>query len=144
MVNISIPKTPYRKVPAPWRTAYELPFLFDPMVMMVIGFVLSEALRQLRKDEFLARQPLREQATTDQLTGLLNRRTMLQLLQQEHARARRYGATYSLILGDLDRLKVVNDCYGHNIGDIVLQEAAPSLDPTVTADDIKPAQTDEP
>lgn len=112
-----------------------LPFLFDPMVMMVIGFVLSEALRQLRKGEFLARQQLREQATTDQLTGLLNRRAMLQLLEQEHARAQRYGATYSLILGDLDRFKGVNDRYGHNIGDIVLQETAHRLKRQIRAED---------
>lgn len=104
-----------------------LPFLFDPLVMLVIGLVMSEALRQLRVGEFLARQQLREQATTDQLTGLLNRRAMHHLLEQEHARAQRYGGTYSLILGDLDKFKQVNDRYGHNIGDIVLQETARRL-----------------
>lgn len=104
-----------------------LPFLFDPLVMMVIGLVMSEALRQLRVGEFLARQQLRQQATTDQLTGLLNRRAMHHLLEQEHARAKRYGSTYSLILGDLDNFKRVNDRYGHNIGDMVLQETARRL-----------------
>tara|TARA_R110000824_G_scaffold5395_1_gene24945 strand:- start:5986 stop:7182 length:1197 start_codon:yes stop_codon:yes gene_type:complete len=112
-----------------------LPFIFDPLVMMVIGIVMSEALRQLRAGEFLARQQLREQATTDQLTGLLNRRAMHQLLQQEHARAQRYETRYSLILGDLDRFKRVNDRYGHNVGDIVLQETARRLGSHMRAQD---------
>lgn len=112
-----------------------LPFMFDPMVMMVIGIVLSEALRHLRTGEFLARQELREQATTDQLTGLLNRRAMHQLLEHEHARAKRSGTTYSLILGDLDRFKRVNDTYGHNIGDLVLQETARRLGSHMRAQD---------
>ncbi|SHK20417.1 diguanylate cyclase (GGDEF) domain-containing protein [Marinobacter antarcticus] len=112
-----------------------LPFMFDPLVMMIIGIVMSEALRQLRAGEFLARQQLREQATTDQLTGLLNRRAMHQLLNQEYARAKRHGATFSLILGDLDRFKGVNDRYGHNIGDIVLQETARRLGSNMRAQD---------
>ncbi len=104
-----------------------LPPMFDPFVMMIIGLVMSEALGQLRVGEFIARQRLKEHATTDQLTGLLNRRAMLQLLEREHSRAQRYGATYSLILGDLDWFKRVNDTYGHNVGDIVLQETARRL-----------------
>ncbi|MBL1271459.1 MAG: two-component system cell cycle response regulator [Marinobacter maritimus] len=113
-----------------------LPFIFDPLVMMLIGIVMSEALRQLRAGEFLARQQLREQATTDQLTGLLNRRAMHHLLEKEHARARRYGTRYSLILGDLDRFKLVNDRYGHNVGDIVLQETARRLGSQMRAQDV--------
>lgn len=112
-----------------------LPFMFDPLVMMAIGIVVSEALRQLRTGEFLARQQLREQATTDQLTGLLNRRAMHQLLDQEHARVKRHGATFSLILGDLDRFKRVNDRYGHNTGDLVLQETARRLGSLMRAQD---------
>ncbi|WP_417515741.1 GGDEF domain-containing protein [Marinobacter sp.] len=113
-----------------------LPFMFDPLVMMVIGIVTSEALRQLRAGEFLARQQLREQATTDQLTGLLNRRAMHTLLEQEHSRAQRYGTTHSLILGDLDRFKRVNDRYGHDIGDTVLKEAAKRLSSHMRAQDV--------
>lgn len=112
-----------------------LPFMFDPLVMMVIGIVVSEALRQLRAGEFLARQELREQATTDQLTGLLNRRAMDHFLEQAYARAKRHGATFSLILGDLDHFKRVNDGYGHNVGDIVLQETARRLGSNMRAQD---------
>ncbi|WP_157746912.1 GGDEF domain-containing protein [Marinobacter sp. LV10R510-11A] len=115
-----------------------LPFMFDPLVMMVIGIVVSEALRQLRTGEFLARQELQElqeQATTNQLTALLNRRATHHLLEREHARAQRYGTGYSLILGDLDKFKHVNDRYGHNIGDIVLQETARRLGSHMRAQD---------
>lgn len=112
-----------------------LPFMFDPLVMMAIGIVMSEALRQLRAREFLARQELREQATTDQLTGLLNRRAMDHFLEKEYARAKRHGVPFCLILGDLDHFKRVNDGYGHNVGDIVLQETARRLGSAVRAQD---------
>lgn len=112
-----------------------LPFLIDPLVMMVIGMVMSEALRQLRSSEFLAREQLKEQATTDQLTGLLNRRAMHQLLLREHSRSRRSGSPFSIILGDLDRFKRVNDTYGHNCGDTVLQETARRMGSHMRAQD---------
>lgn len=59
-------------------------------------------------------------ATTDPLTGLLNRRQFEKLIEQEAARARRYGAMSLLVL-DVNLFKTVNDTYGHQAGDEALK-----------------------
>ncbi|MDX1553925.1 MAG: GGDEF domain-containing protein [Marinobacter sp.] len=105
-----------------------LPLFFDPLMMMVIGMIVMEALRRVLTSEFEARQTLGEMAATDQLTGLLNRRAIWPLLNHELQHAQRAGTPFSLILGDLDLFKKVNDTYGHDAGDVVLQETARRLE----------------
>ncbi len=63
-------------------------------------------------------------ARTDALTGLANRRAFDETAQMEIQRAQRYGTPLTLILTDLDHFKAINDCYGHDAGDRVLQEFA--------------------
>src|SRR5687768_2164613 len=70
---------------------------------------------------------LRARATFDELTGLLNRATVLERLQRELAHAARKGEAASVILIDLDNFKVVNDTHGHPVGDEVLREASKRL-----------------
>jgi two-component system cell cycle response regulator len=113
-----------------------LPFLFDPLVMIFVGMVVSRSLTQLRRSEFLTRQQLKSLALTDQLTGLLNRHAIHTSLEQLVARYARHGHPFSLILGDLDKFKRVNDSYGHNVGDDVLIETANRLQDHVRAGDI--------
>ncbi|MFT6980329.1 MAG: two-component system cell cycle response regulator [Marinobacter psychrophilus] len=113
-----------------------LPFLFDPLVMIFVGMVVSRSLSQLRRSEFLTRQQLKSLALTDQLTGLLNRHAIHTSLEQLVARYARHGHPFSLILGDLDKFKRVNDSYGHNVGDDVLIETANRLQDHVRAGDI--------
>jgi two-component system cell cycle response regulator len=62
-----------------------------------------------------------ELANTDPLTGLLNRRAFMERMEQEMSRAQREKKPLSLIMADIDHFKNVNDTYGHQIGDIVLQ-----------------------
>lgn len=64
---------------------------------------------------------LLEMATTDALTGALNRRAMFDLLQREIDRDRRYDHALSLIVFDIDHFKLVNDLHGHAAGDAVLR-----------------------
>jgi|SRR5579884_140316 len=64
---------------------------------------------------------LSEVARTDPLTGLLNRRGFEERLEDELARARRTGAAVGLVVCDLDRFKLVNDRYGHHVGDEALR-----------------------
>jgi diguanylate cyclase (GGDEF)-like protein/PAS domain S-box-containing protein len=68
-----------------------------------------------------AEEALHELATRDALTGLRNRREMLRILDEETARFQRYGHLVSLLMIDVDHFKNVNDRYGHQVGDEVLQ-----------------------
>lgn len=63
-----------------------------------------------------------ELANTDPLTGLLNRRAFMERMEQEISRAQREKKPLSLILADIDHFKRVNDTYGHQVGDLVLQQ----------------------
>jgi diguanylate cyclase (GGDEF)-like protein len=70
------------------------------------------------------REELRTQAMRDPLTGVWNRRGILDALERELSRARRGGLPTTAALLDLDHFKRINDTYGHAAGDAVLQEAA--------------------
>ena len=83
---------------------------------------LGKAANQMiatRKD---IEEKLESLSKTDPLTGLSNRRDMLEKVMQEIKRANRTGEVFSLILADIDHFKAVNDTYGHDAGDAVLKE----------------------
>jgi diguanylate cyclase (GGDEF)-like protein len=67
---------------------------------------------------------LSDAAVTDELTGLLNRRGFHDLFDTELERARRSGQPLSLIVGDLDHFKALNDRFGHAAGDRALEQLA--------------------
>ena len=69
-----------------------------------------------------AEAELQRLSTTDPLTGAYNRRMFMDLLAGEMQRAGRYGESCSLMMFDIDHFKAVNDQYGHDAGDRVLQE----------------------
>lgn len=70
---------------------------------------------------------LRDHATTDPLTGLMNRRTFEERLRDELLRAARRGTPLSVVMIDADHFKQVNDAHGHLVGDAVLRELAGAL-----------------
>jgi diguanylate cyclase (GGDEF)-like protein len=63
-------------------------------------------------------------ATTDGLTGILNRREFLDRSETEFERAKRFNHELSMITMDIDNFKKINDTYGHDVGDKVLKELA--------------------
>ncbi|WP_369855340.1 GGDEF domain-containing protein [Candidatus Thalassolituus haligoni] len=67
---------------------------------------------------------LRQQAVTDPLTGLYNLRYLLKALATEIERTERTGLSTSLMMLDLDFFKRVNDCWGHEVGNRVLQSTS--------------------
>ncbi len=78
----------------------------------------------LQEQLLMAREALRQQATHDGLTGLLNRTSILDILHKELERASREDLPLSILMVDLDRFKQINDTRGHLAGDAVLREAA--------------------
>ncbi len=67
-----------------------------------------------------AKEKLNILAFSDSLTGLYNRRKIIETLDHEMARSKRYGENMSFIMIDIDLFKKVNDTYGHDIGDKAL------------------------
>jgi len=70
---------------------------------------------------------LAELIATDELTGVGNRRRLIERLQDETKRSTRTSRSFALLLIDLDRFKLVNDRHGHQVGDRVLKECATVL-----------------
>ncbi|MFZ6780456.1 GGDEF domain-containing protein [Undibacterium sp. Ji83W] len=68
-----------------------------------------------------AEQKFKRLASTDALTGLLNRRRMTELADKEFARSIRVSVPLSLLICDIDHFKLINDRYGHDAGDQVLK-----------------------
>ncbi|OBP16225.1 histidine kinase [Rheinheimera sp. SA_1] len=66
-------------------------------------------------------------ATTDELTGLYNRREIMRILDIEISRVFRQQTPLSIMMLDLDHFKAINDQYGHQTGDVTLQNAAASI-----------------
>lgn len=74
-----------------------------------------------------ANRELEVLSVTDKLTALFNRVKLDRVLTAELARAHRYGSALSVVMLDIDHFKVVNDTFGHNIGDDVLVDIADTL-----------------
>jgi diguanylate cyclase (GGDEF)-like protein len=79
---------------------------------------------------------LREQAITDPLTGLFNRRYLREFLQREWIRSKRRESSLAVIMIDLDYFKRINDAFGHEAGDLVLAEIAALLKTQIRGSDI--------
>jgi diguanylate cyclase (GGDEF)-like protein len=104
-----------------------------------LGSALDRMAEQLqRRDARLseALEKLRTLAVTDALTGLYNRRYFWEALKRELIAARRKPSVFSVILVDLDHFKRVNDAYGHDAGDRVLQATANLLRGHIRGSDI--------
>jgi len=82
-------------------------------------------------------QPLHELAYRDALTGLWNRRFFEERMSEEFARARRDAESpFTLVIADLNNMKQINDCHGHQAGDRALRWVAGFLAGNVRAYDV--------
>lgn len=126
------------------RSYLNVPLVFNDESVGVLVLVEKERERHWTHDEVALAKGLAEQAAvaieharlykrvqdeaiTDGLTGLYNHRFFYERLDQEIARARRYGTPVSLLMIDLDDFKDFNDCHGHLAGDAVLRLTADVL-----------------
>lgn len=99
---------------------------FDPEEL-VARVKVHLKIKKLQDELKRSNDLLLEISNTDHLTGLFNRRYMMDALEKEVQRSTRKGGNLSLILLDIDHFKVVNDSFGHLQGDVVLQKVAQQL-----------------
>lgn len=92
--------------------------VFLIMLLITVSFSMTE----LSNEQLI--NTLRERATRDGLTGLLNREAFTELADQECLRLHAAGSVSTVILADLDHFKAVNDTYGHAAGDAAIQAFA--------------------
>lgn len=88
-------------------------------MLSIIAHGVGAAINNSKKYTQVLRESIR-----DDLTGLHNRRYFNERLLDEIERTRRYGGNISLLIGDIDHFKLVNDRYGHPVGDLVLREVS--------------------
>ncbi len=97
-------------------------FVTKPFDAFELRARVNAALRTKRMQDLLIKH-----ANVDPLTGLANRRGLLERLEQEWARVQRRGGVLSFIMGDIDHFKEVNDAHGHGVGDRMLFEVAGAI-----------------
>lgn len=119
-------------------------YIIKPFTTKVLQARISSAERLIRSQQTIsqdrevikryaeklasANRKLQNMAMTDFLTGLPNRRSALQRLQNLVAEVRRYGEPLSCLMIDIDHFKNINDTYGHDCGDTVLRQIARLLE----------------
>jgi diguanylate cyclase (GGDEF)-like protein len=118
--------------PQPESLTDELP------LVQLLGKLLSTILNFFLKAEAASRREEHHKflSERDVLTGLYNRRGWEQLLHSEEARCQQFGFPVSVMVIDLDNLKVVNDQQGHSKGDELLKQAAGLIKQTSRQQDI--------
>ena len=79
---------------------------------------------------------LQWRATTDSLTGLMNRGAFMGIFELEFQRAQRHARPFSVLMLDIDHFKLFNDCHGHHAGDVVLHQIAQTCQAALRAEDI--------
>jgi diguanylate cyclase (GGDEF)-like protein len=102
------------------------------LALVLVAFsVIGGYISSLRQNLRISKEIIREMATRDELTGLYNRRHVLELLDYEKNRSSRSGSIFCLAILDIDHFKNVNDTYGHLAGDAVLKAVATTMKTTM-------------
>ena len=115
----------------PWPLAWGLPAsMVTAAVFVALG--VADRLREQR----LALSEAERRAQTDPLTGVLNRRSLLERLDAACLRAQARGLPISLLFIDLDHFKAINDTHGHAAGDQVLREFARRIGGSIRSVDL--------
>lgn len=100
--------------------------------MAAVALKNAHLFNSIKEDKVL----LEKMAVTDDLTRLYNHRYFVKRLNEEFKRAKRYGTPLSCLMIDIDDFKKINDTYGHQSGDIVLQEVAKVIRNSVRETDV--------
>ena len=107
--------------------AFKTRFLASYVAIVVLSWFCEFARNQAHQRWHDVSCCLADQARTDVLTGISNRRDILEKLEYENLRSKRRDERYSVLLMDVDRFKEINDTYGHDTGDLVLIEISRAI-----------------
>lgn len=88
-------------------------------VFLIVAYIVSAIRTAFDREKALAR--------TDFLTGTLNRRSFFESADIENNRAHRYQRPFTMVYMDLDNFKLVNDLFGHDVGDMLLRSVAETI-----------------
>ncbi len=102
------------------------------VLLVALIWLFALMIRRVEKERAIVQQ----QAETDKLTGIYNRRHFEASLELEIQRARRYGAPLALLMIDVDNFKQLNDSYGHLVGDRMLYRLARECESCLRTSDI--------
>ncbi|BDY03024.1 diguanylate cyclase [Ferrimonas sp. YFM] len=116
-----------------------LSLMFTDEVQMLAGRAVAESMAEqvgLALANIRLRDNLKEQAIRDPLSGLFNRRHMLEFLEAQLALSERRQEPLSMLMMDIDHFKKFNDTFGHDSGDFVIQRVAKELTELVRKSDL--------
>lgn len=116
-----------------WFSPNTPPTTIPPQLLALAERIASQIAVACHREKL--EQKLRELASIDSLTQLLNRRGILASLEQNLERQRRYGRSFALFFIDVDGLKSANDHWGHETGDLLLRDVAQRLSDVVRKGD---------
>jgi diguanylate cyclase (GGDEF)-like protein len=117
-----------RDIGTPLKAVAGVLICFSPVPVASTAFLARLADRY--------RQEVKSSTTRDALTGLYNQHTFWDLLQYETQRSKRQQYKFTLLYMDVDNFKVINDKYGHEVGDLYLKDLANILKTAVRRGDI--------
>lgn len=106
-------------------------YVTKPFDIFELRARVRAALRTKRLQDLLLKY-----GEVDSLTEIYNRRVLMERLQQEWDRSLRSNTIFSFIMADIDKFKIVNDTYGHPVGDDVLEKVAYILKKSIRSGDI--------
>lgn len=106
-----------------------------PLVVSGIVFDINKS-KIIEKQLKEANEKLKLKVITDPLTGAFNRRFMLEQMEKEIQRYNRTKSSFSIVMLDIDHFKLVNDNFGHNVGDIVLKKLVQTVKEKIRKTDI--------
>ena len=119
-----------------YSNTFKTRFIASYTALLMVSWVYEYTAHQTYKRWRTLSSQFAEQARTDVLTGISNRRDIVEKLEYENLRAARRDEQYTILLIDIDHFKSINDKYGHDAGDITLIEVANAIKNTLFERDL--------
>jgi diguanylate cyclase (GGDEF)-like protein len=98
------------------------------MTVFAPYLIIAYLTTMLSADLQFSKMMFKHLSETDEMTGLMNRRSFTEVIANEHIKSNRYNHAYSILMIDADGLKMINDEHGHEAGDKMITSLAKTLE----------------